>query len=68
MKTSKTEIRLLLKKSSEATRLDNRDEILSGHAPNAVIFDVLPRLKYRTRIDALLDEGKDDAGNAAFRE
>jgi transcriptional regulator with XRE-family HTH domain len=27
-----------------------------------------PPLEYRTRIDELLDEGKDDAGKTAFRE
>jgi len=41
-----TTIRSLLKRWAEATRLDRQDEILSNHAPDALIFDVLPPMKY----------------------
>lgn len=47
-------IRLLLGNWAEATRLDKQDEILANHAPDAVIFDVLPPMQY--------------AGTAAYRE
>src|ERR1700748_328861 len=40
------QIRNLLLNWSQATREDRRDEILANHLPNALIYDVLPPMKY----------------------
>jgi ketosteroid isomerase-like protein len=43
---NETQIRMLLQKWAEATRHARNDEVLSNHASDALIFDVLPPLKY----------------------
>lgn len=44
--TDEAVIRELLERWAENTRRGNRDEILSGHASDVLIFDVLPPMKY----------------------
>ncbi|MEL6453710.1 MAG: nuclear transport factor 2 family protein [Cyanobacteria bacterium J06623_5] len=39
-------IRNLIEKWADATRQDQKDQILANHASDATIFDVLPPLKY----------------------
>ena len=46
MMDTETSLRELLESWAEHTRLDRRDEILANHASTAVIFDVMPPLKY----------------------
>ena len=41
-----TQIRALLQQWAEATRTGRRDEVLARHAPDALIYDVLPPLQY----------------------
>lgn len=43
---SEGDIRRLLEAWAEHTRLDRKDRILENHDPQALIFDVLPPLKY----------------------
>ena len=45
--TDTEQIRQLLLLWMNATRLGKRDEVLHGHHPEALIFDVLPPLLYR---------------------
>jgi ketosteroid isomerase-like protein len=45
-KTAETQIRKLLDQWADAVRFAKDDEVLSNHAPNALIFDVLSPLKY----------------------
>lgn len=45
-KTDKQQIRRILKQWAEATRTGRYDEVLSNHARNVLIFDVLQPLKY----------------------
>lgn len=40
------QIRTLLERWADATRNGRRDEVLANHAPDALIFDVLPPLQY----------------------
>ncbi len=44
--SDETQIRMLLQKWAQATRQGKNDEVLSNHASDALIFDVLPPLKY----------------------
>jgi ketosteroid isomerase-like protein len=44
--TNKALIRELLEKWAIAVRFDKNDEVLANHAEEALIFDVLPPLKY----------------------
>lgn len=44
--THEIRIRELLERWAENTRLGNRDEILSSHASDVLIFDVLAPMKY----------------------
>lgn len=46
MKENDEEIRLLLTAWATATRMGAQDEILINHLPDALIFDVLPPMKY----------------------
>jgi ketosteroid isomerase-like protein len=41
-----TKIRSLLEKWADATRNDRKDEVLSGHDSDALIYDVLPPMMY----------------------
>jgi len=45
-KKDEEQIRTLLKQWANATRLDKRDEVLSNHAEDVVIYDVLSPMKY----------------------
>jgi ketosteroid isomerase-like protein len=45
-KTDKQQIRKILEQWAEATRTGRNDHVLSNHAPDVLIFDVLPPLKY----------------------
>jgi ketosteroid isomerase-like protein len=40
------QIRTVLLQWAEATREDRRDEVLANHLPHALIYDVLPPMKY----------------------
>jgi ketosteroid isomerase-like protein len=40
------QVRRVLSEWAEATRTGRRDDVLANHAADAVIFDVLPPLKY----------------------
>src|SRR5258708_18045068 len=44
--TDEERIRQLLEQWANATKMNRRDDILANHASDAVIFDVLPPLKY----------------------
>lgn len=44
--TDRALIRELLEKWALAVRFDKKDEVLANHAADALIFDVLPPLKY----------------------
>jgi ketosteroid isomerase-like protein len=44
--TDEKRIRQLLEQWADATRMGRSDDILTNHASDAVIFDVLPPLKY----------------------
>jgi len=45
-KSDKQQIRKILKQWAEATRTGRKDDVLSNHAPNVLIYDVLQPLKY----------------------
>lgn len=47
-KSNETLIRALLEQWAEATRLNKREEVLTHHNPNVVIYDVLPPMKYES--------------------
>lgn len=40
------QVREILEQWAKATRINLRDEILKNHAPDVVIYDVLPPMKY----------------------
>jgi ketosteroid isomerase-like protein len=42
----RAEVRQVLLRWAEATRMERRNDILSNHTPDAVFFDVLPPMKY----------------------
>lgn len=44
--TDEEQIRKLLEQWAYTTRMGLQDEVLANHAPDVVIFDVLPPLKY----------------------
>jgi ketosteroid isomerase-like protein len=44
--TNSGQVRLLLEQWAQATRENLQDDILRNHAPEAVIYDVLPPMKY----------------------
>ena len=44
--TDESQIRALLHAWAEATRTGRRDDVLARHAPDVVIYDVLPPLQY----------------------
>jgi ketosteroid isomerase-like protein len=44
--TASYQIRKILEQWADATRTGRNDDVLSHHAPDALIFDVLPPLKY----------------------
>ncbi|MEL6321419.1 MAG: nuclear transport factor 2 family protein [Cyanobacteria bacterium J06626_14] len=46
--THRDVIRDLLEAWAMTTRLEQKDQILANHAPDAMIFDVLPPLKYES--------------------
>lgn len=46
LKSDKQQIRQILEQWAEATRIGRNDEVLSNHAKDALIYDVLPPLKY----------------------
>jgi len=45
-RTEEDEIRALLERWAEATRHDRKDTILADWAPDAMVFDVLPPLRF----------------------
>jgi ketosteroid isomerase-like protein len=45
-KTDKDQIRQIIEQWAEATRTGRQDDVLSNHAPDVLIFDPLPPLKY----------------------
>jgi ketosteroid isomerase-like protein len=58
------QVRDVLLQWAQATREDRRDEILANHLPNALIYDVLPPMKYEgaEAYRASWDEWQPDAG------
>jgi ketosteroid isomerase-like protein len=44
--TDQEQVRQILEQWAKATRTNLRDEILKNHAPDVVIYDVLPPMKY----------------------
>lgn len=46
MSIAEQQIAAVLERWAEATREDRKDDMLSSHADDAVIFDVLPPLRY----------------------
>jgi ketosteroid isomerase-like protein len=44
--TDQEHVRQILEQWAHATRKNLRDEILKNHAPDALIYDVLPPMKY----------------------
>jgi ketosteroid isomerase-like protein len=46
-KSNGEQIRRILKKWAEATRMGKQDEVLANHSSNVLIFDVLPPLMYK---------------------
>jgi ketosteroid isomerase-like protein len=44
--TDQEQVRQILEQWASATRKNLQDDILINHAPNAVIYDVLPPMKY----------------------
>jgi ketosteroid isomerase-like protein len=47
MTHDETEIRALVERWAAATRHDQKDEVLSGHATDVLIYDVLPPMMYK---------------------
>ncbi len=43
-----SEIRVLLEAWALATRQDRKDDILKNHAPDLLVYDVLPPMKYES--------------------
>lgn len=47
VRTDEQRIRQLLERWADATRTGSHDEVLANHAPEVVIYDVLPPMKYK---------------------
>jgi ketosteroid isomerase-like protein len=63
------QIRNILLQWAQATREDRRDEVLANHLPDALIYDVLPPMKYEgtDAYRASWDDWQPDAaGDAHF--
>lgn len=61
------QIRNLLGRWAYTTRLGLRDEVLSNHAPDVVIYDVLPPMKYeQMHIERVGTSGNRKRQNRAF--